>query len=314
MASPIFFSLYIDGLFLLLEESGFGCKIGCHYYGVSGYADDCSLLSLDCYGLQKMLDICKDYFDKHKITISTNIVIAKSKTKCIAFGSNIEPINIILAGKNLPWVLSWPHLGHTLHQDESMSHDLMQKRGQFIGKLHSLRQEFGNKDPIVFMKLVSIYLSSFYGSNLWDLYGPYVDRLYKTWNVMVRMFCNVPRNTHKNLIEPISSTSHLKIKLVKRFVKFYQKCDKPHLKYLLNIQKNDVRSVFGRNVMNICTESGTDNISMVKIDNIKYEPLPIEDHWRLPIVKELLEARAGRLDTGLSRREINALICEVTTS
>ena len=66
--------------------------------------------------------------------------------------------------------------------------------------------------------------------------------------------------------------------------------------------------------MNICTESGTDNISMVKIDNIKYEPLPIEDHWRLPIVKELLEAREGRFDIGLSRREINALICEVTTS
>ena len=167
------------------------------------------------------------------------------------------------------------------------------------------------------MKLISIYLSSFYGSNLWDLYGPYVDRLYKTWNVMVQMFHNVPRNTHKNLIESISSTSHLKVKLVKRFVKFYQsieKCDKPHLKYLLNIQKNDVRSVFGRNVRNICNESGTDNISLVNIENVKYEPLPFEDLWRPPIVKELLEARAGRCDIGLTRREINMLIFDVTTN
>ena len=147
VASPIFFSLYIDGLFLLLEKSGFGCKIGPHYYGVEGYADDCALLSPDCYCLQRMLDICKDYFDLHKSTISTNIVVAKSKTKCIAFGSQLEPIPIILEDKNLPWVLSWPHLGHILHQDESMRHDLMKKRGGFIGKLHTLRQEFGNKDP-----------------------------------------------------------------------------------------------------------------------------------------------------------------------
>ena len=122
------------------------------------------------------------------------------------------------------------------------------------------------------MNLISIYLSSFYGSNLWDLYGDYVDRLYKTWNVMVRMFFNIPRQTHRNLIEPISGTSHLKIKLVKRFLKFYQsveKCDKPHLKYLLKLQKNDVRSVFGRNVRNICVEAGVDSISQVNLVNIR---------------------------------------------
>ena len=264
-----------------------------------------------------MLDICKLYFDEHKITISTNIVVAKSKTKCIAFGSKLEPIPIILEDKSLPWVLSWPHLGHILHQDESMRHDLMKKRGEFIGKLHSLRQEFGNKDPIVFMNLVSIYLSSFYGSNLWDLYGDYVDRLFKTWNVMVRMFFNLPRETHRNLIVPISSTSHLKTKLVKRFIKFYnsiEKCDKPHLKYLLEKQKNDVRSVFGRNVMNICSEAGTDRISLVNLDNIDYVPLPIEEHWRIPLLKDLLEARTGRTFVDLTRREINSIICLVTTS
>ena len=167
------------------------------------------------------------------------------------------------------------------------------------------------------MKLVSIYLSSFYGSNLWDLYSDYADRLYKSWNVMVRMFFNIPRDTHRNLIAPISSTSHLKIKLVKRFIKFYQsieKCDKPHLKYLLSKQKNDVRSVFGRNVRNNYDEAGTDNISLVNLDNIHYEPLPNEDYWRIPLVKELLDARPGRMIVHLSMREINTIIYMVTTS
>ena len=69
----------------------------------------------------------------------------------------------------------------------------MEKRGRFIGKIHSLRQEFGNVDHVVYMKLVSIYLSSFYGSNLWDLNGAGSQRLYATWNIMVRMTFNMPR-------------------------------------------------------------------------------------------------------------------------
>ena len=134
---------------------------------------------------------------------------------------------------------------------------------------------------------------------------------------MIRMFFNLPRETHRNLIMPISSTSHLKIKLVKRFINFYEsieKCDKPHLKYLLEKQKNDVRSVFGRNVMNICEEAGTNNICSVNLDKIEYFPLPIEDHWRIPLLNDMLEARAGRSVVDLTRREINSIIYLVTTS
>ena len=139
-----------------------------------------------------------------------------------------------------------------------------------------------------------------------------------SWWESLWYFCSqVPRETHRNLIVPISSTSHLKTKLVKRFIKFYnsiEKCDKPHLKYLLEKQKNDVRSVFGRNVMNICSEAGTDRISLVNLDNIEYVPLPIEEHWRIPLLKDLLEARTGRTFVDLTRREINSIICLVTTS
>ena len=137
MASPIFFSLYLDDLFIILKNSGLGCRIGPHFFGVEGYADDCALLSPDREGLQKMLDICKKYFDKIKIKISTNEKIEKTKTKCIAFGCNDPNIkHITLEGRNFPWVESWAHLVHLLHKDESLGHDLLLKRGQFIGKLH----------------------------------------------------------------------------------------------------------------------------------------------------------------------------------
>ena len=135
----------------------------------------------------------------------------------MAFGLKSKPAPITLNGLNLPWWDEcWPHLGHLLNKDQSPHYDLMKKKAEFIGKIHSFRQEFGGLDPIVFTKLVSIYLTSFYGSNLWDLYDKTSESLFKCWNIMVRMNWDIPRNTHKYLIEPISQNCHLKINLVKR--------------------------------------------------------------------------------------------------
>ena len=154
-----------------------------------------------------MMDICKSYFDEQPNQCN----FVKNKTKCIVFGSNEVPAPIRIFDENiawedskaLPWVESWPHLGHLLHQDESLDHDLLQKRGRFIGKIHSLRQEFGQKDPIVYMKLVSVFLTSFYGSNLWDLFGDSAERLYSSWNIMVRYCYDIPRTSHITYLVPL---------------------------------------------------------------------------------------------------------------
>ena len=310
---------------MLLKNSGVGCWIGPHYYGIQCYADDCALLSPDLAGLQKMMDICKKYFDNHKISISTNIDLKKSKTKCIAFGTKatLAPIKLkeegipFYAQKQLPWVDTWPHLGHCFHEDKSPDHDLLQRRGQFIGKLHSLRQEFGDKDPIVYTNLVSIYLSSFYGSNLWNLFDDAAEKLYKSWNIMVRYTFDIPRTTHKYLITPVSQNSHLKEKLVQRFLKFYQTlktCDKPHRKYLMKLQESDYRSVFGSNVNSITAEASAEDISEVLRSDISYAPVPPDEEWRIPLLLELLEIRAGRLDSPLSSKEVEDIIDIVTST
>ena len=133
---------------------------------------------------------------------------------------------------------------------------------------------------------------------------------------MVKMFFDLPRNTHRNLIEAVSSTSHLKIKLIKRFKKFFHtldKCDKPHLKYLHNIQKEDIRSVYGRNAFNICRDAGATSMTTVLVENISYVPIHNDDQWRIPVVKELLEARSGRLALDLTIPEINCFLDAVLT-
>ena len=228
--SPSLFSLYIDKLLLDLKSSGLGCQVGNHFYGASAYADDIILLSPTRSGLQDMFSMCFDYFKDHEITISTNPDPAKSKTKCIyiPYGKqNTKPTPILMGEKELPWVDSWPHLGNNLHGNDfvypgkgSMSHDLLDKRGSFIGKFHSIFQEFGFSDPQVMMRLVSIYATSFYGSQLWNYSSKEAEKMFTSWNILVRTVYKVPNTTHRYLIESLTQSAHLKSILFNRYLSF----------------------------------------------------------------------------------------------
>jgi len=55
--SPLLFAVYIDGLMVQLETSGFGCRLHGLYAGFILYADNIILLARTPYALQKMLDI-----------------------------------------------------------------------------------------------------------------------------------------------------------------------------------------------------------------------------------------------------------------
>lgn len=128
---------------------------------------------------------------------------------------------------------------------------------------------------------------------------------------MVRINFNIPRNTHKFLIEPISQSSHLKIKLVKRFINFAKalsKCEKPHIKYLHNIQKNDLRSVYGRNCRNISAESKVDSILEASHLDISYEKIPPEEEYRISLIQELLDMRSVKLFSELTKKEISSML------
>ena len=86
----------------------------------------------------------------------------KSKTKGIIFSakprdrSNV--LNLKLNGDELPWVNEVKHLGNTLENNNSMQRDMSKKKGQFIGKVNSMLQEFHYVHPKVFMKLINVYI------------------------------------------------------------------------------------------------------------------------------------------------------------
>ena len=105
--------MYIDTLFLQLEDSGLGCSIDGQFVGVFGYADDIVMLSPSLEGLQRMVDICKKFCDTHGIKISVDRDPKKSKTKTVAFNCKSKNLSsVILNNIPIPWSDNYKHLGH----------------------------------------------------------------------------------------------------------------------------------------------------------------------------------------------------------
>ena len=309
--SPTLFSLYIDELYVKLLKSGFGCHINDLYYGIFGYADDLVLLSPDRSGLQNMLDITSDFLSSLGLKISVNHDNpSKSKTKCVAFGTKASPAKILLNGVSLPWSDSFNHLGHLIYKDGTFNLDFENKRKSFVGEFHALRQELGPQTPVVLLNLIQVYLFSFYGSNLWDLFN--CESIYTTWNIVIRDIFQLPKCTHRYFIEPISETPHLFTVLVNRFIKFYKNLcvsDKMLIQNLRTIQEIDTRSTFGSNLRNICLSTGCDllNISDAK-NEVKYQNISNLNVWRVSVLKELLDSRNSNIDTFFNASEIHNLI------
>ena len=215
----------MDRLFLLLKNSGSGCKISNFYAGAHGYADDLLFICPSRSGLQEMLDIASKYASDHKISFSTNTIPSKSKTKVIVFSDRrirFSPEPLYLNGNPLPWVEKAKYLGNKVTGIlDGYSQDIKEKRAQFIERNCEINQEFSFAHPEVKTRINRIYNSSFPGSVLWDLSSPNAQMIINSWSVSVRHMWGLPYNAHKYLIETLSGT-HASTMLMCRFVKFIQ--------------------------------------------------------------------------------------------
>ena len=315
-ASPYYFNAYTDELFEILKDSGFGCYIDVFFYGLLGYADDLSLISPTHAGLQRMFSICANYFKLHGINISVNIVPEKSKTQCLAFNVKSVPASICFDDFSLPWTNHYKHLGHYIYTDESMSHDTLIKRAVFISNVHALRQELGYQDPEVFLQLAQTYLGSMYGSNLWDLYSPAASRVYTSWNIMTRTSFNLPYATHRYILYNMTNIPHIRISLIKRFIKFYSRLEssfRPEVRFLFQLQKSDCRSVFGRNCFNICNEYNVTSPDKVDLTDISMPiKMPDTETWRIPFIFDIINSIGNEID--LNNDDLNQILWHVCTS
>ena len=201
-----------------------------------------------------------------------------------------------------------------------MKVDCSVKRGKFIGKINSLMQEFSYSDPKVNIRIFNIFATSFYGSGLWDLTSNEVDRIYKSWNVAVRMAFGVPPTTHRYLIEYMSGALHPKTMLSGRYSKFVDSLcmsSKVEVALLANMAVQDNRTVMGKTVARLKQELNSDVLTsnLVK-KNLKYFPVPQDEEWRLPFLDELLsvETNDSSIDGCFSSSDVKMMISSLFTS
>ena len=328
--SPILFCFYMNDLFGLLRDTKSGCHIGNYFAGAMGYADDLLLLCPSRKGLQEMLNIAESYASDHKISFSTHHLPEKSKTKGIVFSKkelNWSPAPLILCNNPLPWVKNAKYLGNFIGNIvDGLSKDVRIKRARFIEKNCELLQEFPLAHPEVKCKINRIYNSSFPGSVLWDLSSKNVQQLINSWSVSTRQMWDLPMDSHRYFMEELGGT-HAKTMLYSRFVTFIQslgKHSKFPVQFLLNLTKENVMSITGRNIRQILAETGQEDIFKVKVSelkrNFKFYDIQNEDKWKVTLIKELTEVKQGSvfLETShgenlLSNSEIEQIINYVST-
>ena len=180
----------------------------------------------------------------------------------------------------------------------------------FISNVHALRPELGHQDPEVFLQLVQTYLESMCGSNLWDLFSSAASRLYTSWNILIRTSFNLPYATHRYILYNMTNIPHIRISLIKRFIKFYSRLEssfRPEIRFLFQLQKSDCRSAFGRNCFNICNEYNVTSPDKVKLNDISMTiKMPDIESWRIPFIYDIIYSTCNDID--LNRDDINQIL------
>ena len=293
------YCFYCYEFFDILKNSGYGCYINTVYAGVYGYSDDDLLLAPTHSALEEMINLAELYFSTHGLKFSTDPDPKKSKTKCIAWLQKPRPLAPIeLCGRQLPWVNKVVHLGMTLtNKSDILESDMSKKKACYVTRNIELNQEFHFATAETKMKINELYNSSWFGSNMYNLYGTEAIKLESCYNRSVKIMMDLPYGTHRGLIQPLSRRQHLRKTLSKRFIvmtESIKKSKKPILRTLFSEIQYDVKSNTGKNLRMLMIHADKSDINQLQIsdiDSLPYFDLAEDEEWRLEMLKHLLEER-----------------------
>ena len=123
---------------------------------------------------------------------------------------------------------------------------------------------------------------------------------------------DLPWATHRYLVEPLTRKPHVSRLLVKRYLSFISKIDLPlktPLQTLMEIAKQDVRSVAGANLRRIMLQSERSSIDDIKNVDIQYHMVPESEAWRVDFVKEIVDMKHGELEVpGMLLTELDYIL------
>ena len=329
--SPSLFCVYLDNLLSQLREAGVGCHVGGVFLGAFGYADDLTLLAPTRKALQTMLKICEDFATSHSMEFSTDPVPSKSKSKCLFFSRNRsadDVENVLLNGDKLPWVTSAKHLGNLLSSKLNLSlfcpetkSDLLSKRAILFDKVHQVMQQFGYLEPELIVKLLSVYSTALYGSTLWQLSSVEHLQLNKSWNTAIKIIWELPHATHTRFLESLSPVPHLESVLIGRYIGFANSLHSSSnsvLGLLFSSCKHNISSKTGQNMKYLMDKFKVESLAdMVKekhrLKKGRVYPLPEDEAWKIPLIKELALHQKGQLDIDFGTTELEEILGLICT-
>ena len=110
---------------------------------------------------------------------------------------------------------------------------------------------------------------------------------------------DLPFATHRYMIEPVTNTRHMKIKLLRDYLSFIErikKSKKPVLKQLYDLAKSDVRTTTGSNLRNILLLTDLNDVDDLHpglVNSLQYHMVEEKEQWRVNMVKELINIKQG---------------------
>ena len=126
-------------------------------------------------------------------------------------------------------------------------------------------------------------------------------RFESSYNTSIKIIYDLPLNSHRCLIEPITEARHVRIILFRRFLSFIQqimKSPKQLPKQMLKLIQTDTRSTTGNNLRKILLQTTKFHVSQLNlkdVDEIKYHPIKEHEKWKIGLCMEILSVRKDEL-------------------
>ena len=303
VASPAFFSVYLDGILSALRKLNLGCRVGGIWMGAAIFADDIILMSPARSSMREMLKICEQYANEHNLQFSVDENPSKSKSKAIYMCGRVNnvvyPDNLQLNDHVLPWVQKADHLGHVLSQQCNMEANARILKAKYIEKTIDIRETFSFAHPEQIMRALDIFSSDCYGLMLHDLGSQSSESVFKAWNTAVKLTWNVPRDTYTYIVENLLARNFnsLRNQIYSRYSRFFQSLltsSSKEVSLLANIVARDCQTVTAKNVKLVERAAGCSpwDYSTIRIKSgLKKPPAPENDDWRLPLLSKMLDLR-----------------------
>ena len=147
--SPVFYSIYVDDLVQILSEAGIGCHIRDVFLSILLYADDMCLTAPSLKGLQRLLQVTENYCKDWDICLNSK------KSKNMSFGKVLPDLpQLILDGKPLDWVDSWPYLGIKLSSSKRYNCCIVDKVKSFYRSANAILRIDGHSNELVMLQLL----------------------------------------------------------------------------------------------------------------------------------------------------------------